>query len=131
MLVEQYRMNTLIMQWSSTHMYEDRLLAHPSVSARVLRDILPTQLAEDEEASELSQIPLVFIDTAGSLMYEEVDQEVGKHESKFNFGEVDLVIQMIKELITIGTPEKSIGVITPYSAQGSEIRKQLKFLDIG
>ena len=32
-------------------------------------------------------------------MYEAVDQEVGKNESKYNVGEVDLVIQMIKELI--------------------------------
>lgn len=77
MLVEQYRMNSLIMQWSSSQMYDDRLVAHPSVSARVLGDLLPSQLAEDHEASELSHQPLVFIDTAGSLMYEAVDQEVG------------------------------------------------------
>ena len=64
-------------------------------------------------------------------MYEAVDQEVGKNESKYNVGEVDLVIQMIKELISVNLPEKEIGVITPYSAQVSEIRKQLKHLDIG
>jgi ATP-dependent RNA/DNA helicase IGHMBP2 len=32
MLVEQYRMNTLIMQWSSTNMYDNRLCAHKSVA---------------------------------------------------------------------------------------------------
>lgn len=32
MLVEQYRMNSLIMQWSSTQLYEGRLVAHSSVS---------------------------------------------------------------------------------------------------
>lgn len=38
---------------------------------------------------------------------------------------------MIKELIALGTSENSIGVITPYSAQGSQIRKQLKLLKLG
>ena len=64
-------------------------------------------------------------------MYEAVDQEVGKNESKYNFGEVDLVVQMIKELLATSLPEREIGVITPYSAQVSEIRKQLKKLEIG
>ena len=59
---------------------------------------------------------MIFIDTAGALMYEAVDQEVGMNESKYNFGEIDLVIQMIKELIEMGMPEAEIGVITPYSA---------------
>lgn len=49
-------------------------------------------------------------------MYEAVDQEVGKNESKYNFGEVDLVIQMIKELLDANLTESAIGVITPYSA---------------
>ena len=73
-------------------MYGGRLVAHPSVSGRVLGDLRPSQLAEDQEASELSHLPLVFIDTAGSLMYEAVEEEVGKNESKYNLGEVDLVI---------------------------------------
>ena len=49
-------------------------------------------------------------------MYEAVDQEIGKNESKYNLGEVDLVIQMVKELIEAGLPEKEIGIISPYSA---------------
>ena len=32
MLVEQYRMNSLIMQWSSSQMYEGRLVAHDSAA---------------------------------------------------------------------------------------------------
>lgn len=38
---------------------------------------------------------------------------------------------MIKELLDLGMHESGIGVITPYSAQVSEIRKQLKHMDIG
>ena len=64
-------------------------------------------------------------------MYEAVEQDVGLSESKYNYGEVDLVIQMIKELLDLGMPEADIGVITPYSANASEIRKQLKKMNIG
>ena len=38
---------------------------------------------------------------------------------------------MIKELLDLGMPEADIGVITPYSANASEIRKQLKKMNIG
>ena len=40
MLVEQYRMNSAIMQWSSSTMYEGKLVAHSSVKDRVLGDLL-------------------------------------------------------------------------------------------
>lgn len=71
---------------------------------------------EPADADDIGQNPLIFIDTAGALMYEAVDQEIGKNESKYNLGEVDLVIQMIKELVEAGLPEKEIGIISPYSA---------------
>ena len=75
-------------------------------------DLLPANTSEEElAADDISQCPLIFIDTAGSLMYEAVDQEVGRNESKYNYGEVDLVIQMIKELMEAGLPEKEIGVM--------------------
>lgn len=100
MLVEQYRMNSLIMQWSSTHLYSGRLVAHSSVSDRTLSDLLTNKgvdadgeaIAEANDDDDIGVQPLIFIDTAGALMYEAVDQEVGKNESKYNFGEVDLVI---------------------------------------
>ena len=84
-------MNARIMQWSSSQMYQDRLVAHESVRDRVLADLLPVS-EEGHDADDVSGEPLIFIDTAGSLMYEAVDQEVGKNESKYNLGEVDLVI---------------------------------------
>ena len=123
MLVEQYRMNELIMNWSSQSMYQGRLVAHNSVSQRTIQDLI-----NDGETNETGDItgPLLFIDTAGSLMYEGIETEVGVNESKYNFGEVDLVIHVMKELFEIGLNESQIGVITPYSAQVSEIRKELK-----
>lgn len=114
-------MNSAIMQWSSATMYDGRLVAHSSVSDRVLGDLLKAQATSEDhcagaEEESVAQDPLIFIDTAGSLMYEAVEQEVGKNESKYNVGEVDLVLQMIKELRDLGMPEAEIGVITPYSA---------------
>ena len=41
MLVEQYRMNELIMQWSSSQMYNNRLVAHSGVANRFIDDIVP------------------------------------------------------------------------------------------
>ena len=142
MLVEQYRMNQLIMEWSSEQMYQGKLVAHPSVSQRTIRDLVarPADTSAQEESKEESKVaietgdivsPLLFIDTAGALMYEGVDTDSGANESKYNYGEVDLVIQTIKELLEIGLAEADIGVITPYSAQASEIRKELKMHQIG
>ena len=40
MLVEQYRMNHLIMEWSSQQMYQNKLVAHESVSERTISDLI-------------------------------------------------------------------------------------------
>ena len=40
MLNEQYRMNQLIMNWSSSAMYQGELKAHPSVSDRIMTDLV-------------------------------------------------------------------------------------------
>ena len=118
MLVEQYRMNELIMQWSSHELYHDRLVAHGSVASATLGDLgkFPPEITS----------PLLFVDTAGALMYEEVEDSKGITESKFNYGETDLVVQVVNELLTEGISCEHIGVISPYSAQVTEIRKALR-----
>ena len=45
-------------------------------------------------------------------------------------GETDLVISILNELFEMGLKEEDIGVITPYSAQVSEIRKEIKRREI-
>lgn len=42
MLNEQYRMNEIIMNWSSNAMYEGELKAHSSVCKRVMEDLVKT-----------------------------------------------------------------------------------------
>ena len=63
-------------------------MAHPSVSGTILGDLVPAENLDHE----LLDQPLLFIDTAGALMYEAVDADAGQHESKYNYGEVDLVV---------------------------------------
>ena len=41
--------------------------------------------------------PLLFLDTAGALMDEDIDIK-DIHESKFNVGECDLVLNLLDEL---------------------------------
>ena len=113
MLLEQYRMNSKIMDWSSANMYEGKLVAHPNVAGHTIADI---------SASDWS--PLMIVDTAGALMYEEVEESAtGISESKSNVGEADIAIQLIKELKSQGVTEENIGIISPYSAQVTELKK--------
>ena len=78
-------MHELIMGWSSKELYNSRLIAHESVANHTITDL--SSLAVDVN-------PLVLIDTAGSLMYETVDQEQQSSvtEYKSNVGEADLVL---------------------------------------
>ena len=79
MLNIQYRMNEVIMNWSSSAMYHGELKASESVKDRLMIDLC------EGSTAELVNHPLLFIDTAGALMYEAVD-ETSENDSKFNFG---------------------------------------------
>jgi len=112
-------MNSLIMNWSSDAMYSGELTAHASVSQRKMTDLVK----HSEE--ELLNTPLMFLDTAGSLMYEAIDED-SENDSKYNNGECDLVVQVLKELISYGVQKSDIGVITPYNAQVNLIKKSVR-----
>jgi superfamily I DNA and/or RNA helicase len=103
MLVEQYRMNEKIMKWSSQSLYNNKLVAHPDVAGRLVDDLMTKEKLEEQiGTSDIVSQPLVIIDTAGSLMSEEMESRIPKvggiSESKHNNGEADLVIQTIIEL---------------------------------
>lgn len=66
-------------------------------------------------ADDILNHPLLIIDTAGALMHEAVDEKA-ENESKYNNGECDLVMQIIKELLELNVKKEDIGVITPYNA---------------
>lgn len=63
-------------------MYQGRLVAHSSVATHTISDLTGSDWG-----------PLMFIDTAGALMHEDVEESAtGISESKSNAGEADLTI---------------------------------------
>jgi ATP-dependent RNA/DNA helicase IGHMBP2 len=105
MLEVQYRMHQQIMQFSSRKFYGNRLQAHETVkSARLLPD----------------EIPLEFIDTAGSGFVEQKDPE---SRSTFNQEEARMLMKHFTALVerigvaAISEQALQIGVISPYKAQ--------------
>ena len=105
-------------------MYDNKLVAHGSVRNHVLNDLI--EESKDQTTELDGSNPLLFIDTAGALMYEAVEEDQKVTESKLNLGEVDLVLEVVQELLETGVKESHIGIISPYSAQVNEIRKELK-----
>ncbi|NLR92193.1 AAA domain-containing protein [Flammeovirga agarivorans] len=110
MLKEQYRMNELIMNFSSQHFYHDELIANDVVKEwKIFNDDFPVE----------------FIDTAGTGYQEEVEKE---SLSTYNKEEAALLLKHFEHyLVELGdeiNQVSSIGIIAPYSAQV----KRLKWL---
>jgi ATP-dependent RNA/DNA helicase IGHMBP2 len=108
MLQTQYRMHEDIMRFSAQYFYENKLVAHPSVST----SLLETDIA-----------PFDFIDTAGAGFTEAQDPET---LSRYNDEEAQFLIRQVEKLILhIGVDNWnfSIGIITPYSAQVERLIK--------
>jgi len=103
MLDVQYRMNKMIMSFSSREFYYNNLKAHSSVCKWTL-------YPEDQ--------PMVFIDTAGCGYTEHTDR-VSK--STGNKEEANLILRVVSEMENKMGMESltkfSIGIITPYKAQ--------------
>ena len=123
MLDTQYRMNEQIMQFASDEMYGGRLIADESVRTHTLVD-LPGCDTTDE-----TQAPLVWYDTQGDDFLED-PLGVGESEndlvaSRSNANEALLVRHHVSLLHDANVPAESIGVIAPYSAQVSLLKRTL------
>jgi len=116
MLTTQYRMNQLIMQWSSDALYEGQVRAGSCVANHVLADL------PGVTRSELTETVLLLIDTAGADMLEFSTLD---GISKGNEGEASLVCQKVKELVEFGLKQEDMAVITPYNLQVETIRMNL------
>lgn len=107
----QYRMNEKIMQYPSTALYDDHLIAGDHVQHWTLK--------EDSE-------PVVFIDTAGAGFEEEQDGT-----ATFNVGEARFVINHLKqslvsfEQVYDESDFPAIAVITPYRRQATVLNELL------
>lgn len=116
-LVVQYRMHERIMAFSSDEFYEGSLVASPSVSHHLLRDL------PGITSNALTETPVDFIDTAGASYDETVEPE---GDSRFNRMEVELVLQKVQALLDAGLAQTEIAVISPYSAQVRLLRERLR-----
>eukprot|EP00250_Pteridium_aquilinum_P010576 c19487_g1_i1 orf=90-2078(+) len=107
MLTVQYRMNHLIMDWSSQELYSSKLEAHKSVADHCLYEL------EGVKQSSTTDAILVMIDTAGCDMEEKKDED----DSTMNEGEAKVALAHAKRLVESGVYSQDIGIITPYAAQ--------------
>lgn len=113
MLMEQYRMNTSIMNFPSRQFYNSQLIANERVAEW---KIFPEDL------------PLEFIDTAGCGFFEQMD---GETHSISNPEEAALLVKhftayanQVQALIA-SEEEVSTGIISPYKAQVSLLQESL------
>jgi predicted DNA helicase len=115
-LTVQYRMHGAIMNFSSQEFYEANLQADPSVREHVLAGL------SGVAATESTQSPLEFIDTAGASFDEELEPD---GESRLNRQEAALVCRKVQGLLDCGVAPGDIAVIAPYAAQVRLLREQL------
>ena len=128
LLNTQYRMNEKIMKFSSLELYEDKLIADESVKNHTLKDLIMERYKNDknilEEIKSVDEFgifdkSLVLINTSGLEFFETKDPET---LSSFNVAETDLckrIVDYLKEKLK--ADNKDIGIITPYSAQVSNL----------
>ena len=111
MLTVQHRMHAALMNFPSKTFYENQLHAHSSVAGQTLMDF---GFAEES--------PLELIDCSGAGLDENRQAEQSSIE---NSGQAKLLAWRIRELLSKGLKVEQIGVITPYSAQVSQLRNLL------
>ncbi|MBT3380865.1 MAG: AAA family ATPase [Lentisphaerae bacterium] len=116
-LTDQYRMHEHIMTFSSREFYEDTLAAHPSVANHRLTDL------PEVTGTELTESSVWFIDTSGAGFEEETESDGG---SRRNVEEAQVVVTKARELLRLGMPPASVGVISPYSAQVQVLADSLR-----
>lgn len=111
MLEEQYRMNELIMGYSSEIFYQNKLKAHPTVAHQILME---------------QERPLEFIDTAGCGFDEKAEgtSTTNPEEANFLLKQLNkLVEKLIEKFPAAVLP--SIAVISPYKQQVDLLKQSL------
>ncbi|KOG98301.1 ATP-dependent 5'-3' DNA helicase HCS1 [Saccharomyces eubayanus] len=130
----QYRMNKNIMEFPSRSMYHGQLLADETVANRLLIDLPIVDATPSDDDNDVdTKFPLIWYDTQGDEFPETAD-DATILGSKYNEGEISIVKEHIENLRSLNVPQDSIGVISPYNAQVSHLKKQihdeLKLTDI-
>ncbi|HNP18849.1 MAG TPA: AAA domain-containing protein [Fulvivirga sp.] len=111
MLSEQYRMNETIMNFSSQYFYKNKLKANKAVAHWLVFE---------------GDLPIEFIDTAGTGYFEQVDPET---RSSYNPEEAQILQTHFNQYLDqINAMNKwdevdNIGIIAPYKAQVSRLQE--------
>lgn len=129
MLTTQYRMHEQIMQYPSSALYENKLIAAEAVKARLLKD-LEYGVEETDDTRE----PVVFWDTQGGDFPEKTEDDdsgaKGKSsllaESKVNEHEAAIVRMQVKNLVDASVKPEDIALVTPYNGQLALLSEMLK-----
>lgn len=111
LLEEQYRMNEMIMGYSSSIFYQDKLRAHGSVAQHLL-------FLEDK--------PLAFVDTAGCGFDEKSEgtSTTNPDEAAFLYKHLTLLVTELRS--RYGDHElPNIAIISPYKQQIQVLKEQL------
>lgn len=109
----QYRMHEAIMNFSSEKFYEGKLIADESVKSHTA-DEMP-----DVQKTDLTTVPIVFIDTAGTGYAETWNELL---ESRENDGEAKLALRLFEQLRASNVKPWDVAIITPYVAQVKKLR---------
>ncbi|OGW80787.1 MAG: hypothetical protein A3C47_05330 [Omnitrophica bacterium RIFCSPHIGHO2_02_FULL_51_18] len=108
LLERQYRMNEIIMGFSSREFYKNLLVADDSVKTQTLSGLSGVETCDETKE------PLLFLDTAGKGFEEKLEEG---SESRYNIEEAGLLLSQLKKMLELGVPPGEIAVISPYSAQ--------------
>lgn len=121
----QYRMNQQIMEFPSRELYDGQLLAGDAVKHILLCDL------PEVESTDETTVPCIWYDTQGGDYSEQASDDDPKSVisasagSKFNEMETAVVLGHVQKLVAAGVPPEMVGVISPYSAQVSLLKKNV------
>jgi len=123
----QYRMNESIMKFPSDFFYNSKLKADSSVSKILLPDLNYYNNNNNKvvEQNDYTEFPVIWYDTQGDFPEKDNLDNDELVPSKYNDMEAYVVKLHIKRLLKSGVEEIHIGIIAPYNAQVSFLKKLL------
>ncbi|KAF4732469.1 hypothetical protein FOZ63_025080, partial [Perkinsus olseni] len=122
-LREQFRMHPDVAAFSSQHFYDHQLTCHPSWKSKSWPSLVLPDIFRDSVVSDHGT-RVVFVDTGGATR-ETFDKGC---DSYYNVEEAGAVALAVESLLAAGAKDSDIGVVTPYAAQRTYLRRQLHLL---
>ncbi|EEQ97186.1 conserved hypothetical protein, partial [Perkinsus marinus ATCC 50983] len=114
LLREQFRMHPEVAAFSSQHFYDHQLTSHPSWKSKFWPPLM---------------LPHIFADRVDRFYAGATREAFDKGcDSYYNVQEADAVIQTVDSLLATGADDSDIGVVTPYAAQRTYLRRQLHLI---